>query len=470
MRTERPVLLIPVEVQVRELDAKVLLAYIAAKRGFISIIGPRRAMHSHLPRFPRGIYVAKSLKKASNKIFKHLRKLGHHVVAWDEEALVRLPRDLYYARRLHPATIEQVSFLLAWGQDNAELWREYPKMPGETAKRIVVTGNPRGDLLRADMRSFYEKDAEGLRAKYEDFILVNTNFSQVNCYSSSMNLFWPLDKEAKEHELGRRTKGMNREYAEGLSAHKRAIFEDFQKLIPALEQEFPDHNIIVRPHPAEGQEVYHRIASQGTRVRVTNDGNVVPWLMAAKALVHNGCTTGVEAYAVGVPAVSYRATINERYDHDYHRLPNLLSHECFSFQELRLTLGRILSGDLGTADASQRQTLIDQHLAARDGPLACELIVDVLEKVVDGEGGEGGSRLRDRVNSWFWATRRRLLKDGRTVARPELADKRAYSRHIYPTISLEQLQTRVSRSRQALGDRRELNVEPMGGQFYRISQ
>jgi hypothetical protein len=285
-----------------------------------------------------------------------------------------------------------------------------------------------------------------------------------------MNLLWPVDKEAKAARLGRRARGMSREYAEGLRAHKQAIFADFQKLIPALEREFPACQIIVRPHPAESQHVYHQIALQCARVRVTNDGNVVPWLMAAKVLVHNGCTTGVEAYAVGVPAVSYRARINERYDDDYHRLPNLLSHECFNFDDLRVTLGRILSGDFRTSDSKRRRALIDHHLAAQDGPLACERIVDVLEKVVAAKAGEGRPRLRDRVNSWFWTTRRRLVKKPLRAMRPELAhNRRAYLQHTYPGISLEELQTRVSRFQQVLGDRGQLNVAPMGGQLYRIS-
>ena len=44
---KKPVLLIPVENQVRELDAKLLLACIAAKRDLTSIIGPKRKIENH---------------------------------------------------------------------------------------------------------------------------------------------------------------------------------------------------------------------------------------------------------------------------------------------------------------------------------------------------------------------------------------------------------------------------------------
>ncbi|NIP25517.1 MAG: hypothetical protein GWN94_14440, partial [Phycisphaerae bacterium] len=91
----------------------------------------------------------------------------------------------------------------------------------------------------------------------------------------------------------------------------------------------PDYNIVVRPHPTENQEIYHRIAAQCDRVRVTNEGNVVPWLMATRVLLHHGCTTGVEAYAMGVPSISYRATVNDHYDLGFYQLSNGLSHQCF---------------------------------------------------------------------------------------------------------------------------------------------
>ena len=93
---------------------------------------------------------------------------------------------------------------------------------------------------------------------------------------------------------------MSRAFAEGLQQYKQAIFDDFKRLIPALEEAFPNHTIVVRPHPTENPKVYYDIASQCTRVQVTNEGNVIPWLSAAKALVHNGCTTGIEAFIMRV--------------------------------------------------------------------------------------------------------------------------------------------------------------------------
>ncbi len=193
----------------------------------------------------------------------------------------------------------------------------------------------------------------------------------------------PTEKPGEIPRFGKASRGMSREFAEGLRAHKQALFDAFQKLIPALAEAFPDWTIVVRPHPTENQEAYRRIAAKCKRVQVTNDGSVVPWLLAAKVLVHNGCTTGVEAYVMRVPAVAYHPSVNEYYDNGFYRLPNLLSYRCFNFEELRVTLEKILAGECGAADGDERQLNIDRYLAAQEGKLACERIVDVLEEMMD---------------------------------------------------------------------------------------
>ncbi|MEN8109115.1 MAG: hypothetical protein ABFS22_14065, partial [Pseudomonadota bacterium] len=131
-------LIIPVENQVRELDPKLLLACIAARRGFSSIIGSHRKIDFRIASFPRSLYLCKSFTVMNLKMFQIMSRLGHEIVSWDEEALVHLPADMYFSRRLSPRSLKYVSHLFAWGDDNATLWRQYPGM--RKAMPIHVTG------------------------------------------------------------------------------------------------------------------------------------------------------------------------------------------------------------------------------------------------------------------------------------------------------------------------------------------
>jgi surface carbohydrate biosynthesis protein len=466
LSAEKPLLLIPVENQVRELDPKLLLACVAGRRGFSSVIGSRREMEMRIDHFPRSIYLSKSMTVRSLLFFWVAAKFGHDIITWDEEALVHLPPEIYFPRRLHPAAIRYVTHLFAWGEENAELWRQYPHLPPATP--IHVTGNPRSDMLRPELHAYYADEINGIRQEFGHFILVNTNFNHVNAFGPDMNLFKPIQRPGQTLKFGRAARGMSRQYAEGLRDHKQAVFEDFKRLVPELEKQFPDHLIVIRPHPTESHAAYQQIAAGCTRVRVTNQGNVVPWLLCADALIHNGCTTGVEAFVVRVPAVSYRATINDVYDNGFFRLPNTLSHQCFSFEELCRTLRRILEGRLGPLDGDDRLDLLRRHLAGIDGgPMACERMVAVLERIAANQAQPLSPSWAHRADRWVARKGLHLLRQVKSRL-PGSHNRPEFQRHRYPGLPLDEVRSRIARFQRLLGDRTRIVVEPVTATIYRL--
>jgi len=456
--------IIPVENQVREFDPKLLLACVAARRGFPAIIGSRREIDFHIARLPRGFYLSKSLTARSVRMFGILRRLGHQVLAWDEEALVHLPPETYYSRRLSPKAIEHVSHLIAWGEDNAELFAQYPHLHGVP---IHATGNPRNDFLRPELRGFFEDRARAYRAEYGDFILVNTNFNHVNSFYPGQNIFVPQSSPSEPPRFGRGGTGMTVDYASGLRDHKQALFEHFQRLIPELEKRLPGLNVVVRPHPTENHEAYKAIAGRCRRVRVINEGNVVAWLLAARALVHNGCTTGVEAYCLGVPAVSFRPRVDERYDDGFYRLPNRASHQAFDVDELVAALEKIVAGTLGAAGGPERKAVVDHYLAAQDGPLAVERIVELLEQIVAGRSELDSPPLTKRLQATLHATLRRWNKK-RKGRKPGSQSTMEFHRHRFPTISLNDVESRLAGLQLVLHDTTALEVDEIGTEIFRI--
>jgi len=458
-------IIIPVENQVRELDPKLLLACVAARRGIASIIGSRLEIDFRIASFPGSIYLSKSMTARSIKMFRIMRKLGHEIAVWDEEALVHMQPETYFTRRLSAEAIQYVSHLFAWGRENAELWGEYPHLPERTP--IHITGNPRGDLLRTELHPYFEEEAAALRKRYGDFILVNTNFSNVNAFVPGLNLFLPPKNPGEPPPFGRGATGMSRAYAEGLRDFKQAVFEDIKAVIPALEQAFPDFTVVVRPHPTENPQVYHDIAAGCARVKVTNEGNVIPWLMAARALVHNSCTTGVEAYIMQVPAVTFMASRDEYYDMGYYRLPNTLSHRCFDFEQLRETLASIFSGRLGAPDGDERNEMMDYYLEARQGPLACERIVDTLETIMAGRSQLPQPPVLDRLAGSYKANWRRLVKWYKSHL-PDSKYRPEFQRHRYPGLTLQELNERIARIQKVLGDTTAIRAEQAAEYIFRI--
>ncbi len=439
-------LIIPVENQVRELDAKLLLACVAAERGFPVILGSRAYTHFAVASLPRGVYLAKSMRGLSRFMFTLLCGLGHAIVAWEEEALVHPPADDYFSLRLSPATIKQVSHIFAWGQENADLLKGYPHLPQHLP--IHVSGNPRGDMLRAELRPYFDSTVAELRRTYGQFILINTNFTDVNPFIPAVGLFLPSDKPLAQRRFGQLGKGLSRPFAEGLYHHKQATLARFMQLIPQLYAAFPHLDIVIRPHPSENFAIYNALADQHRRISVTNKGNVLPWLLAMQAMVHNGCTTGLEAYALKVPAISYLPTFDALYDYDYQGLPTRLSHECRDVDELQQTIGDILAGRLGAAEGDEREQLMSYHIAARHGPLACERIVDTLVDAGYLNSQPPASSALRFVQAWLYTHVKAALTQ-LYMHRPG-PNRKAYHDHRFPALTPGDLEQRIERFRDLL--------------------
>ena len=199
---------------------------------------------------------------------------------------------------------------------------------------IHITGNPRGDMLRSEIRPYFAPEVEKLRSLYGDFILINTNFSDVNPYIPSVGLFLPTKAPSQPARLGQSGIGMSRQFAEGLRAHKLSVLEDFKQLIPMLEQAFPELTIIVRPHPSESYQIYHQIAAKCPRVVITNQGNVMPGYSLQKRWYTMAARPGWRLMFLMFLPISYLATLNKYYDYDFQGLPTKLSYQCFNFEEL----------------------------------------------------------------------------------------------------------------------------------------
>lgn len=452
-------LIIPVENQVRELDAKLLLACVAAERGLPVILGSRTFINFAVTRLPRGLFLAKSLRSISGKLMKIIRGLGHEIVAWDEESLVRYTSPEYYAWRYAEDTFKTVDQLFAWGVDDAEFFASYH---GYTGVPVHVTGNPRIDLLRPDVRGYFEPQVAALKERYGDFILVNTAFSFVNAFVPALNLI-QRDRSGQTY-VSRTGLGMSLPFATGMANHYQALYDAFRELMPRLAEWFPDHRIVLRPHPSENHDVWRQVMAGCPKVDVVHEGNVVPWLMASKVLLHNGCTTAVEAAVLETPAVSYMPVLSEVYD--YH-LPNGLSHQAHTPDDVRRQIGDILAGRLGTVAPEVRQRFFDRHLSSTQGPLACDRVLDVF--LASGYAQRAPKATPAAV--WlkaFLAGEWRTLKKRINRLRPNHRNSAAYHAHRFPDVSVEQINQRIARFGALLGRFGSVRAEAFSDYVFRI--
>lgn len=444
-------LILPCETWVREFDAKLLLALLATTRGHAAIVGSKKSIDLRLGRLEPGVYVGKSLTGRSRPNLEIARACGHRLVLWDEEGLVWASREVYWKTKVDALTLNTPELLIAWGEDNARAWTEHPDYRGP---RVLALGNPRADLLLPALRPLFADEVAGIRARYGRFILLNTNFSRVNHIQPRQNrhLKW-LRTQRPDDPRG------------AFAAHKYELFQAFCKLVPALARRLPGVTLVIRPHPSERAETWAQLATGFDQVCVARHGNVVAWLLACQGLIHNGCTTAVEAYQLGRPALAYRPVISEHYDHP---LPNGISLAATEAAGVAHWAERVMR-EAETVFAEQLAgagpDLMRSAMAGLDSDeLASARILDALEPLLAADGPV-------RCATRGWAARllgvRRLLR--RLEERvPGSANYQPYLAHMFPDVDPAAVAQRCRQLAACLGIERHPELRQLEAKVFRL--
>lgn len=366
-RRHRAWVLIPIETKAREYHAKLLLACTAAEAGFGVILGSMDRLTFNLPFLPRGILFLNNIATINEKKAPRCRKLGFRLAAWCEEGIAYRNRAAYRHERVSPPVVRTLERFFAWGPYHAEDVRAACD-PADQAK-VIESGSPRLDLLRPGMRELFRGEAQRIRARFGRILLVNTNFHRYNHY---------LGRGAYLDQLRERGKVPDAERERFFQAwidYLGDMYRAFADLLGRLSAAFPDHTIVLRPHPSEDHAAWRAEAADLPNVRVIHEGSALPWILASEVLIHNSCATGIEAAVMDVPVIAYRPIRSEAYD---SYLPNAVSLEARSADEL-IDLARSRCANPGAASAGTREAL---RLFSGLGQVsACERIVAELAQL-----------------------------------------------------------------------------------------
>lgn len=454
-KTDELFLFCPIETKVREMDAKTLLACVAAERGHKAIVGDMVELRDIVEFLPRGVYLSKSIPQKMERYFRRYKSLGYAVASWCEEGLVFLSKEDYQREKVSVGTLCHTDLFFAWGDKQARAIIE--KVP-ESEGKVRRVGNPRMDLLQRPYRGIYQGEAERLRSTYGSFILFNTNFSVANHKIGTERAFLDSKKRGKFV-----TKEDEQHYWR-FYEHRRAIFEKTIELVGIVSRSYPDRRIVLRPHPSENHETWKELTKELANVDVVFEGTVIPWLMAADVLIHSGCTTAVEAYFLETPAIVYRPVVREGYEFE---LPNNVSMQCSSSEDV---LEMIAVGlDKGTEYHTWRLKAgecLSEYIDKLDGSCASDRIVDELESyyakapiIEEKRLYPVGRFVKRRVKDYL-----RSIRHGRSrKERNEDSTGEKYRRQKLPNLPVEEMEKLVADLREQSGRFERVHVRPLQG-------
>ncbi|KHF39880.1 hypothetical protein LQ50_12505 [Halalkalibacter okhensis] len=358
------------EVPKRELDGKLLLAYYAVKNNYSVIIGRQPTVYANAKYFPKGIFFSKGYPNASgyrNGPLRDIKKMGHAIVELDEEGLL-LNRDIkFISDRTTENNYKILNQIYCWGnrQKNA-LSKAYPKYKN----RFTVTGHPRFDLLKEEFRSVHDDEVQQIKQKYGDFILVNTRFSIYN------------HANGKKFQNLSTVKAIHKKYR-NLYPHLRDLYHHFINMIKALSKRYPNLNIVIRPHPSESKVSYQKAFKDYNNVFVVHEGTIAKWNLASKVVIHNSCTTGLEAFLLGKPVISYRPVTSKQHD-EY--IPNEVSYQATNIKQVTSFIDSYLSTGSTNKFTDEQfirkgNELLTNYYGAMSGNHAYKNIIRMFDKI-----------------------------------------------------------------------------------------
>lgn len=460
-------LILPIETKVRELDGKVLLAAAAAERGWGVILGHKDTSVTDSASI-KGIALEKDGHVGNYRIGQFV-EAGKYVCVLDEEGLVYQNSQDYYRRRLNPENYKKMDYIFMWGGIQRRDFLEHIQV---VESKLILTGNPRFDLLRPELRQYFSPEAARLKNKFGPFFLVNTNFGESSHY---MGAEWLINKH---RQSGFIANAQDEAEERAFIRYQSRIADSFREMIPLVSARYPDYKIIVRPHPSEDHYKWISWAQNQKNVSVIHEGDVNPWLLAADLSIHNSCMTGIQGFLLDKPVITYMPIQSEQFD---FYLPNAVSIKTTNPDEMISAIGNIAGhpDSPSLVNRAAQMEIAEQYMTAITGSFATDRIIEALE-TINVEPDFYPEKVAEPVNS---ITTQKMasqshslrsyfsnLRNRNSKARLSKAEKiqLAYARQKFPGITLEDVQTRISRLQEITHRFATIRVNQFGSNSYCI--
>lgn len=379
-----PTLYLTLEDAARELDAKILIAGAAVRKGLSVIIGQQWLLVNNHGFIPKGLMLFKGMNARLANASRVVVDSGHLAAVLDEEVL-GLSDTPYIQRYIDPDLANHCHLFLAQGEKHVEAIAGKTKVDKD---KIQNVGNPRVDLLRPPFSELYQKEAEGLREEHGDYILLNTNAGRANSAFGSVEQFrdvvirvgWMKPDDPDDEALFRS--------AVDFDMVNLALIRDFVvKATTAL----PNTRIVIRPHGSERQETWDKFGERFPNVRVIRDGRHASWMLGSRAVIHTCCTTGLEAEILGSVAINLRPVdYNTSLHHVF--ISNIANVSVNSGDETITIVKRVLLRDRRDIDRdhNQRMAALAEHISGLEGRFSHEKIADAAMKLLASRGATPG--------------------------------------------------------------------------------
>jgi surface carbohydrate biosynthesis protein len=365
--------LLPVETIARELDARLVLATLFGQRHHRILLVNSSHMHGLIEHLRGCLYVGKHIMfptATEPTVYFRAKERGFSVVHLAEEGAIFMGNEPDWGTdldlQLAPRVLGADDFVCCWG----DLQRDYYRAKqAPYPHRVTTTGHPRFDIYKTALRGIYEDDARALNQRFGRFVLFNSNLTFAVDAEGPWNTFNREQGYTPEDDAGRLR-------FVGRWGRQVKTLPEFVELLHRLAALRRDLNFVVRPHPSDNL-VFFRCAFAGVpNIHVIREGTVAPWLVAAAVVLHDGCTTGLEAHLLGRPVVNFTPVRDENESF----LPNLMGVRTHTQAEAQEAILEAVDGGVGAGRTDRSLPELAHRLFANFRQDSVALFLDVLRE------------------------------------------------------------------------------------------
>ena len=435
---------IHVEISVRELDNKLLLATLAASKGHQVIISDISGIVSGINQgiLAPGIFHTKSLTPTKKKIARHQTFVnkGFLITSIDEEAGLDIDGYEEFSKtRYSEHTIGQSSMIFGWGPDDVETLKlDYSKH----SSKILKTGSPRADLWKPLFADYWNWNIPRNTPK-KPFLLISSNLT----FANNMLSFHEIIINHKRAGYYQREPWLFN-YHFGVTAEHYLTTAAFIKAIQHLSKHNNGYDIVFRPHPVENIEIWKTFLDGIPNVHVIREGCISAWVNKAFAVMHNGCSTAFEATVSKKPVVTYVPYL-QKYGNEP---PNKLGYRVETSEELLNKINSIFDNLKSEGQKNVNKPLPDtvsKKIFIDDDELAADKIV----KIWDSLANENFSQTSNWIKfQWFLKAIKFKRMVGKVLKKLFPSRFGSYKENYkFPSLNIHDISKRINSLRRVLG-------------------
>jgi hypothetical protein len=176
--------------------------------------------------------------------------------------------------------------------------------------------------------------------------------------------------------------------------------------------------VIVRPHPSkEDHNFYEAHFSSSDSIVVETSGDVRPWILGSHVVIHNSCTSGVEAALMNQPVIAYKPKIDVGIS-NRKSLPNNVSEAVDTKSELNSIINAIWSDTHQELKSNDQRSQLCERFANFEN-LAASQIVKVVSEQIGAANYPQSIQLRHKLS--------RITRSHLASYIPKLSNKHTFS-------------------------------------------